>query len=318
MNTIQVELTLGPHGIWSDAYARPARNRDLVSAGLQMIPPADQGCLQNVIVDLREVPPERLPQAAAGIVYRVAGIEVSAKGMLTCPEALRALEVETAQTWVNLSERSENIPGLLTSGWQATPRRIGISVRSASLDSVRTWLRVAQVAGMPLRFVWQGNGKRRNTVDLLTSLGIFAFSPAPAVLGIDPGAAAAPEIDRLFDLVCSGLRALGLRRPGIQLVSCPACARTKVNLRGIAARVWEAISELDADLCVAVMGCEVNGPGEARMADLGVACGKGIGLIFREGKVVRRVPESEIVPAMVEEAVNILRDRASGKESRQV
>ncbi|NOY45857.1 MAG: flavodoxin-dependent (E)-4-hydroxy-3-methylbut-2-enyl-diphosphate synthase [Deltaproteobacteria bacterium] len=95
------------------------------------------------------------------------------------------------------------------------------------------------------------------------------------------------------------LGALELRRRGIELVSCPTCGRTRVALVRLATEVERRLAHVQAPLTVAVMGCEVNGPGEAREADVGVACGKGVGLLFRRGEVVRKVPEAEIVPALV-------------------
>ena len=94
MNRIQLELALGPDTGWKDAYARPERNRDLVSAPPDVIPPAAKGCLQNVIVDLRDVDPGRMQEVAAGIVYRAAGVEVRGESLLDCPEILRALEID--------------------------------------------------------------------------------------------------------------------------------------------------------------------------------------------------------------------------------
>ena len=95
------------------------------------------------------------------------------------------------------------------------------------------------------------------------------------------------------------LRTLGLRKEGITLVSCPTCGRTKIDLIGLANQV-ERLTEQYPDLTakVAVMGCVVNGPGEAREADLGVAGGVGEGLIFRHGEVLRKVKEEEILPAL--------------------
>lgn len=99
------------------------------------------------------------------------------------------------------------------------------------------------------------------------------------------------------------LRSLGLRKRGIEVISCPTCGRTKVDLVPIAEEVERRLAEVDAPLTVAVMGCEVNGPGEARGADLGVACGKGVGLLFRRGEILRKVPEAEIADALVAEVL---------------
>ena len=97
------------------------------------------------------------------------------------------------------------------------------------------------------------------------------------------------------------LGALDLRRRNPELISCPTCGRCQVNLIGLAQEVERRIANLDKPLKVAVMGCVVNGPGEAADADIGVACGKGSGIVFRHGKTVRKVEEGAIVDALLEE-----------------
>ena len=102
--------------------------------------------------------------------------------------------------------------------------------------------------------------------------------------------------------VCWGiLQALGLRRRGPELVSCPTCGRTQVDLIGLAEEVRERLKGCSKPISVAVMGCVVNGPGEASDADVGVACGRGVGMVFRHGEVIRKVPEDQIVDALMEE-----------------
>ncbi len=98
------------------------------------------------------------------------------------------------------------------------------------------------------------------------------------------------------------LRTLKLRPEGVEVVSCPTCGRTQIDLIGLAGQVENLVTKYEIPgLKVAVMGCVVNGPGEAREADLGVAGGKGEGLIFRHGEILRKVPESELLPALEEE-----------------
>ena len=97
------------------------------------------------------------------------------------------------------------------------------------------------------------------------------------------------------------LSALGLRKNGVEVVSCPTCGRTQIDLIGLATQVEEMVANYDLDIKVAVMGCVVNGPGEAREADLGVAGGIGEGLLFKKGEVIRKLPESELLAALKEE-----------------
>ena len=95
------------------------------------------------------------------------------------------------------------------------------------------------------------------------------------------------------------LRTLGLREGGVEVVSCPTCGRTQIDLIGLAGQVETLVSGYDdLNIKVAVMGCVVNGPGEAREADLGIAGGKGEGLLFRHGEILRRCPESELLPGL--------------------
>ncbi|HIW15625.1 MAG TPA: flavodoxin-dependent (E)-4-hydroxy-3-methylbut-2-enyl-diphosphate synthase [Firmicutes bacterium] len=96
------------------------------------------------------------------------------------------------------------------------------------------------------------------------------------------------------------LRALGLRG-GPKLVSCPTCGRTRIDLIGLAGKVEEALRPVKKDITVAVMGCVVNGPGEAKEADIGIAGGQGEGLLFRKGKPLRKVPEDKLLDALMEE-----------------
>ncbi len=110
------------------------------------------------------------------------------------------------------------------------------------------------------------------------------------------------------------LESLGLRQRGLEIVSCPSCGRAQVDVYKLAEEVTAGLTGLEVPLRVAVMGCVVNGPGEAREADLGVASGNGKGQIFVKGKVVATVPESRIVQTLIDEAMR-LAELAGGRES---
>lgn len=106
------------------------------------------------------------------------------------------------------------------------------------------------------------------------------------------------------------LKALKIRKEGLTFVACPSCGRADVDLVSLAKTVEERMLPYsNLNIHVAVMGCEVNGPGEARAADLGVAGGKGIGLIFKRGEVIRKVPEAEIVTALMEEVQKLAAEK---------
>lgn len=97
------------------------------------------------------------------------------------------------------------------------------------------------------------------------------------------------------------LKTLGLRKGGVTVVSCPTCGRTQIDLIGLAAKVEKLAEDIDADIKVAVMGCVVNGPGEAKDADVAIAGGRGEGLLIKKGEVIKKVPEEELLDALKEE-----------------
>ena len=102
------------------------------------------------------------------------------------------------------------------------------------------------------------------------------------------------------------LRTLGLRKGGIDVVSCPTCGRTKIDLIGLANQVETLVQGYPLNIKVAVMGCAVNGPGEAREADIGIAGGDGEGLLIKRGKIIRKMPESELLDALKQELDSML------------
>ncbi|HIY41325.1 MAG TPA: flavodoxin-dependent (E)-4-hydroxy-3-methylbut-2-enyl-diphosphate synthase [Candidatus Nocardiopsis merdipullorum] len=111
------------------------------------------------------------------------------------------------------------------------------------------------------------------------------------------------------------LESLGLRERGLEIVSCPSCGRAQVDVYKLADEVTAGLEGMDVPLRVAVMGCVVNGPGEARDADLGVASGNGKGQIFVKGEVIKTVPESQIVETLIEEAMRIAEEMGEGIDS---
>ena len=100
------------------------------------------------------------------------------------------------------------------------------------------------------------------------------------------------------------LKTLGLRKGGIEIVSCPTCGRTQIDLIGLANQVENMVADIPLDIKVAVMGCVVNGPGEAKEADIGIAGGIGEGLIMKKGQIIKKVPEQELLSALRDELLN--------------
>ena len=100
------------------------------------------------------------------------------------------------------------------------------------------------------------------------------------------------------------LKSLGLRKGGVTVVSCPTCGRTQIDLIGLAGKVEKMVSDLDLDIKVAVMGCVVNGPGEAKEADIGIAGGIGEGLLIKKGEIIKKVKEEELLDTLRQELLN--------------
>lgn len=100
------------------------------------------------------------------------------------------------------------------------------------------------------------------------------------------------------------LKTLGLRNGGIEVVSCPTCGRTQIDLIGLANKVEDMVQDISLDIKVAVMGCVVNGPGEAKEADIGIAGGKGVGLLIKKGEIIKKVPEDQLLETLRDELLH--------------
>ena len=94
---------------------------------------------------------------------------------------------------------------------------------------------------------------------------------------------------------------MGLNKKGIRFISCPTCGRTRINLIELAKQAEDALRDCEKNITVAIMGCIVNGPGEAREADIGIAGGDGNGLIFKKGEIVKKVPEEKLLEELISE-----------------
>jgi (E)-4-hydroxy-3-methylbut-2-enyl-diphosphate synthase len=144
-------------------------------------------------------------------------------------------------------------------------------------------------------------GSVRSAVGIGTLLALGIGDTIRVSLTTDP-------VEEVF--VCYEiLKSLDLRQKGATMIACPTCGRVEVDLFKLANEVDAFIAEINEPIRVAVMGCVVNGPGEARDADVGVAAGRGKGVIFRKGEIVRTVKENEIVDALKAEIREVLADR---------
>lgn len=176
---------------------------------------------------------------------------------------------------------------------------IAISIKSSSVDTmIRAYELCAQKCSYPLHLgVTEAGTERMGLVKSAIGIGSLLQRGIGDTIRVSLTAKPLQEVYAGQDI----LRALEMGQPGPKLVSCPTCGRTRIDLIGIAHEVEEKLCGCKKPITVAVMGCAVNGPGEAREADIGVAGGDGVGLLFKKGKIIRRLPEQKLVPALMEE-----------------
>ncbi len=175
---------------------------------------------------------------------------------------------------------------------------IVISLKASSVDlTIRAYELMAQQCPYPLHLgVTEAGTARMGLVKSAIGIGSLLQRGIGDTIRVSLTADPEEEIRAAKDI----LRALGMRH-GAQLVSCPTCGRTRIDLIGIAAQVEKRLENCPKDITVAVMGCAVNGPGEAREADIGIAGGKGEGLLFKKGQILRKVPEDQLLQALLDE-----------------
>lgn len=179
---------------------------------------------------------------------------------------------------------------------------IVISIKSSNVDCmIDSYRLAAEKCSYPLHLgVTEAGTERMGLIRSAIGIGSLLHDGIGETIRVSLTDDPAREIAAAKDI----LKSMG-KRGGVQLVSCPTCGRTKIDIVGLAKKVEEAVQDIDKNVKIAVMGCVVNGPGEAREADLGVAGGDGIGLLFRHGEILRKVPEAEIVPALLEELAKL-------------
>ena len=185
---------------------------------------------------------------------------------------------------------------------------IVISVKSSEVPmAVDAYSQISELVDYPLHVgiteagtAWPGGIKSAAGIGAILARGIG--DTIRVSLAADP----VEEVKAGFEI----LKSFGLRTRGVQLIACPSCGRAEVDIISIAQEVERRLARMDAPVKVAVMGCAVNGPGEARMADLGIACGRGMGLLFRGGKIVASLPEDKLVDALMDQVAEIAREKA--------
>jgi len=176
---------------------------------------------------------------------------------------------------------------------------IKVSLKASNvLDTIEAYRIFSKKYPYPLHVgISEAGTEFRGIIKSSVGLGILLSEGIGDTIRVSLTASPIKEVRAAYEI----LRALGLRERGAELISCPTCGRCRVDLRGLAKKVERLIEKIDKPIKVAVMGCAVNGPGEAREADLGIASAKVEGLLFRKGKVVKRVKEKDMLKALEEE-----------------
>ena len=183
-----------------------------------------------------------------------------------------------------------------------------ISIKSSSvLNTIECYRLLSQRCDYPLHLgVTEAGGVLRGAIKSSVGMGVLLSEGIGDTLRVSLTAAPEEEMTVAWEL----LRALGLRQRGPEIISCPTCGRTEIDLIGLAQEVERRLRTENAPIKVAVMGCVVNGPGEARKADLGMAGGRDKGIIFRKGEVIRSVRGQEaLLAAFMEELDKLLVER---------
>ena len=180
--------------------------------------------------------------------------------------------------------------------------RIVISIKSSDvMMSIKAHELIAQKTDYPLHVgITEAGTIHGGNIKSAVGLGVILYQGIGDTIRVSLTGDPLEEI-KSAKLI---LKSLGLRKGGIEVVSCPTCGRTQIDLIKLATEVEEMVADFDLDLKVAVMGCAVNGPGEAREADIGVAGGHGEGLLIKKGEIIRKVPEKELLEALRMELIH--------------
>jgi (E)-4-hydroxy-3-methylbut-2-enyl-diphosphate synthase len=176
---------------------------------------------------------------------------------------------------------------------------IKVSLKASDVPTtVRAYEKIAKLIPYPLHLgITEAGTSYCGVIRSSVGLGILLDEGIGDTIRVSLTADPVEEVRAGLEI----LRSLGLRDNGPKLISCPTCGRTQADVFKLAHDMEEALKGIKKPIKVAVMGCAVNGPGEARDADVGVACGKNCGLIFKKGETIGNVPEDEIIPRILKE-----------------
>ena len=177
--------------------------------------------------------------------------------------------------------------------------QIAISIKSSNVQTmIEAYRLAAQQCDYPLHLgVTEAGTARMGLIKSAVGIGSLLCDGIGDTIRVSLTDDPVNEVYAARDI----LKSIGLRKEGITFVSCPTCGRTKIDLIGLAQQVEERLKDCKANLTVAVMGCAVNGPGEAREADIGIAGGDGCAILFQKGEIIRKIPEDQVVEELVRE-----------------
>lgn len=176
---------------------------------------------------------------------------------------------------------------------------IVLSMKSSSVSTmVKAYELAAQKCDYPLHLgVTEAGTERMGIIKSSAGIGSLLIKGIGDTIRVSLTADPVREVAAAHDI----LKALDIETEGIQFVSCPTCGRTKIDLIGLANQAQERLKDCKKNIKVAIMGCAVNGPGEAKEADIGIAGGNGVGLVFKKGEIIKKVSENQLIDALVEE-----------------
>ena len=191
---------------------------------------------------------------------------------------------------------------------------IKISIKSSdTLATVEAYTKLSEKTDYPLHLgVTEAGGLIAGTVKSSVALGILLYNGIGDTFRISLTRDPVEEIKAAYEL----LRSLHIRQRGPELISCPTCGRCQINLFNLAEQVEQHVQSLTTPLKIAVMGCVVNGPGEAREADIGLAGGHGVGIIFKKGKLFKKVPETDMLQVFLNE-IDLMASNQKDKKTEQ-
>jgi (E)-4-hydroxy-3-methylbut-2-enyl-diphosphate synthase len=184
---------------------------------------------------------------------------------------------------------------------------IKISLKASSvLMTIEAYRAIGKLVDYPLHLgITEAGTTERALIKSALGIGMLLYEGIGDTIRVSLTSDPVNEVWAAYEI----LRMLGLRNRGVELISCPTCGRCEIDLISTAQQVDNLVRTIKAPLRVAVMGCVVNGPGEAREADVGIAGGRGTGLLFRQGEIIKKVSENELVTALKDEISKILKER---------